>query len=88
MTKFLKQLFLTKLGWIFISFIMSSFFLWLANLGYDWALYAAYPFFGYIAVIFLIMMAYAWVINPIRDRREWKRLEAERQEQTSSEDQQ
>lgn len=62
----------TKIGKIIASFVWMMIWLGLYNWAFwdqDWMVYVGLAGLIYPIVIFLIMMAYAWVINPIRD---WK----------------
>jgi uncharacterized membrane protein len=69
----LLQIFATKIGWLVISALSAITFGILGNY-YEWAAIAMYISFVYPVVLFLIMMVYAWIINPIRDYKESKAL--------------
>ena len=72
----LKWLISTKLGWLIISFLwIGTFMIIDDNIKSGWAFWVAIPGFLYIIGLFLVMIAYAWVINPIRERKETKRLQ-------------
>ena len=72
---FFKWLTHTKLGWLLISFIWLGVFMIIDdNVEGNWAFWTAMPALAYIAGLTLVMMAYAWVINPIRDYKENKKL--------------
>jgi len=74
----LRWLVSTKLGWLIISFLwIGTFMIVDDNIESNWAFYVALPGFAYITVLFLIMITYAWIINPIRDYKETKRLKDE-----------
>lgn len=78
MKKALKWLISTKLGWLIISFLWIGIFMIINdNIESNWAFWVALPGFIYIGGLFLVMMAYACVINPIREYRETKRLREE-----------
>jgi hypothetical protein len=59
------QIFCTKIGWLGICLISSVVFSILSNY-YDWALVALKISVAYPVILTLIMMVYAWIINPIR----------------------
>jgi len=72
----LKWLISTKLGWLIISFLwIGTFMIINDNIESPWPFFVAIPGFLYIIGLFLVMIAYAWVINPIRERKETKRLQ-------------
>lgn len=72
---FFKWLTHTKLGWLLISFIWLGVFMIIDdNVEGNWAFWVATPAMAYIAGLTLVMIAYAWVINPIRDYKENKKL--------------
>lgn len=65
----------TKLGWLLISFGWLGLFLGIDNqIEGSWAFWTAMPALAYITGLTLVMIAYAWVINPIREYRENKKL--------------
>ena len=75
----LLQVFATKIGWAFISMVLLVVFgvfstnSTLIENGYEWCNYAMIPPALYLLVLTLIMMAYAWIINPIRAYKERKK---------------
>lgn len=69
----LLQIFATKLGWLIFTLFLSVVFGILAN-WYDWAEIAMFISWLYPVGLALVMMAYGWVINPIREYRENKKL--------------
>lgn len=74
----LIQIFCTKIGWLAITCILAIIFGILTNfIDSEWPYYAMIISFLYPAGLGLVMMAYAWIINPIRERKESKRLAAE-----------
>lgn len=74
----LKWLVTTKLGWLILSFVWIAIFLIIDdNIESNWAFWTALPGFAYIVGLFLVMVAYAWVINPIREYKENKKLRDE-----------
>jgi len=76
--KALKWLVSTKLGWLIISFLwIGTFMIIDDNIESNWAFYVALPGFAYIIILFFIMVAYAWVINPWKENVENKRLRDE-----------
>jgi len=65
----------TKLGWLLISFIWVGVFMAIDNnVEGDWAFWMAIPGLLYIVGLTLVMIAYAWVINTIREYKENKKL--------------
>ena len=63
----------TKLGWFFISFIWSAIFTAIDNnIEGNWAFWLSLPGFVYMFGLTLVAIAYAWVINPLREYRENK----------------
>jgi hypothetical protein len=76
----LKWLVCTKLGWLIISFLWGGTFMIISDYTDSmWPIYLAIPAALYVVGLFLVMMAYAWVINPIRDRKETKALQEKNQ---------
>lgn len=72
----LKWLVSTKLGWLILSFLwVGTFMIINDNVESSWPFWVAVPGFLYIIGLFLVMIAYAWVINPIRERKETKALQ-------------
>jgi len=71
----LKWLTHTKLGWLILSFLwVGTFMIIDDNIESGWAFWVAMPGFAYMIGLCLIMIAYAWVINPIREYKENKKL--------------
>ena len=69
--KFFTWLVRTKLGWCLISFIWIVIWMGVYNhTAGDWPFWVAVPGMAYLVGLTLVMMAYGWVINPIR---EWKK---------------
>ena len=65
----------TKLGWLLISFGWLALFMYINdNVEGSWAFWVATPALAYIVGLTLVMIAYAWVINPIREYKENKKL--------------
>lgn len=63
----------TKIGLFVTSFIWSSSWIGVYNNStQEWPFWMAVPGFIYMLGLFSVMMAYAWVINPIRDRKQRK----------------
>ena len=72
---FFKWLTHTKLGWLLISFIWLGIFMIIDdNIESNWAFWTAMPALVYIVGLCLVMIAYGWVINPIREYKETKKL--------------
>lgn len=72
--KSLKWLFTTKLGWLIISFIWTALSIVVDNNVDSYlGVYMMIPSLGYILVITLVAIAYAWVINPMKERVETRR---------------
>lgn len=66
MNKFVfNQIFCTKIGWLFISLIFTFIFGCLTN-WFDWAIYGVYISLVYPVLLGLIMIVYAWIINPLK----------------------
>lgn len=64
----------TKLGWFLISFVWLAIFMIIDdNIEGDWAYWVAMPGIAYMFGLILVAIAYAWVINPIREYRENKK---------------
>lgn len=73
--KSLKWLVYTKLGWLIISVIWFAIFRIIdSNIDSDWAWWVSMPAGLYILGLTLVMIAYAWVINPIRLYKENKKF--------------
>jgi len=71
----LKWLISTKLGWLIISFLwIGTFMIIDDNIESGWAFWVAMPGFAYMIGLFLVLISYAWVINPIREYKENKKL--------------
>lgn len=66
------QIFATKIGWLAISMFLFIFFGILANY-HDWAIIAMKISLIYPLGLALVMMIYAWIVNPIRDYKESKK---------------
>jgi len=67
MNKFiLQQIFCTKIGWLFICLFLSVLFGTLSN-WIDWCEYAMYVSLIYPAGLSVVMIIYAWIINPIKN---------------------
>ncbi len=62
------QLFCTKIGWLVICGILFILFGTMSN-WYPWAVYVMFASLAYPVALSIIMMVYAWVINPIRNRK-------------------
>lgn len=72
--KALKWLVNTKLGWFLISFAWAAIFMAIdSNIESNWAFWVAIPGIAYMLGLTLVMIAYAWVINPLRGYREMKK---------------
>jgi hypothetical protein len=67
------QIFCTKIGWLFFCLLLTIIFGILANY-YDWCEIAMFICFIYPVVLTLIMIVYAFVINPLRDYKENKKI--------------
>jgi len=68
----------TKLGWLLISFAWMALFLAIDNnIESSWAFWVATPAIAYMVGLTLVMIAYAWVINPIREHKEDKKIREE-----------
>lgn len=64
----------TKLGWFLISFVWTAIFMTIdSNISGDWAYWVAIPGIVYMFGLTLVAIAYAWVINPLREYRENKK---------------
>ena len=64
----LRWLVKTKMGWLIISAIWFAVFRIIdSNIESDWAWWVSMPAAVYLVGLFLVMMAYAWVINPLRE---------------------
>lgn len=68
----LLQIFATKIGLLAVSVVLILVFGILGN-KYEWAATIMYLAWIYPIGLALVMMAYAWVINPIRDYKERKK---------------
>ena len=68
----LLWLFTTKLGGLAVSFFFIFIFAFLSKY-YDWANTMVLISWIYPIGLALVMFAYAWVINPIRDYKERKK---------------
>ena len=68
----------TKLGWLLISFVWACTFTAIDNnVEGDWAFWVSVPALLYMFGLVLVMIAYAWVINPIREYKENKKIREE-----------
>ena len=67
MKTILIQLFCTKLGWLAICLVLVVIFGTLSN-WIDWMQYLMFASLVYPTVLGLIMILFAWVINPIKNR--------------------
>lgn len=66
MNKFiLQQIFCTKIGWVFICAFFSIVCGILTN-WFDWAYIGVLVSMAYPVILTLIMLVYAWIINPLR----------------------
>ena len=64
----LKWLVYTKLGWFILSFIWTAIFMLIdSNIESNWAFWVAVPAMAYMFGLTMVAIAYAWVINPIRE---------------------
>jgi hypothetical protein len=71
----LRWLVCTKLGWLIISAIWFSVFKLIDNsIESDWAFWVSMPAGLYILGLTLVMIAYGWIINPIREYKENKKF--------------
>ena len=70
---FFVQLFCTKLGLLLVTLLLALGF-GLLSTYYFWAEIAMYVSLIYPVALLLIMIAYAWVINPVREYKENKKL--------------
>lgn len=68
MKKALLQIFATKVGWLGLSGLSLIIFAILSNF-YDWAQTGMLISIIWPVVWLLIGIVYAWIINPIRDRK-------------------
>jgi ABC-type bacteriocin/lantibiotic exporter with double-glycine peptidase domain len=66
----------TKLGKLIYSLALAFGCFGLANV-WDFMFYVGWVFMLYPLGLFCVMMAYAWVINPIRDWKETKKMREE-----------
>lgn len=67
MKTILTQLFCTKLGWLAICVVLVVIFGTLSN-WIDWMKYLMFASLIYPVILGLIMILFAWVINPIKNR--------------------
>lgn len=71
----LVQIFCTKIGWLMLTLFLAVVFGVLAeNFDCEWCAVAMYVCFLYPVGLTLVMIAYGWVINPIRDRKKSKKM--------------
>lgn len=69
----LVQIFCTKIGWLIVCFLLALIFGLLSNY-YDWAEIVMYICMVYPFVLALVAIAYGWIINPIRDYKNDKKI--------------
>jgi hypothetical protein len=62
----LLQIFSTKIGWLVITILSTLIFGILSNF-YEWAVIPTFISLIYPVCLTLIMIVYAWIINPIKD---------------------
>ena len=65
--KDLQQVFGTKIGWLFICLFLTVVFGVLAN-WIDWCEYAMFISLIYPVCLSIIMIVYAWIINPLKKK--------------------
>lgn len=71
----LRWLVCTKLGWLIISMIWGGIFLVIDNTQDSyWALILAAPAVLYAVGLFLTMMVYAYILNPLKEYKETKKI--------------
>ncbi len=66
--KTLLQIFGTKIGWLFVSLFLTVIFGVLSNF-YDWAEIPMFISLIYPVGLSLVMIVYAWIINPINEQK-------------------
>jgi hypothetical protein len=72
MKNYLKQIFTTKIGWAFISIILTVIFgifsthSTIIENGYIWCDYAMWFPLSYLLGLSVTMILFAWIINPIK----------------------
>lgn len=65
----------TKLGWLIISFGWLGLFMGIDDIiQSDWAFWVAMPALIYIVGLTLVMIVYGWIINPIKNYQERKKM--------------
>lgn len=71
--KILKQLFTTKIGWLVICLLLTFSFGIISN-EFDlfWAEIMMYLSLVYPIILLIIMLVYACIINPLRERKNGK----------------
>jgi len=69
----LLQIFATKIGWLLLT-LGSTFLFGVLSNWFDWAQLPMFISLVYPIGLTIVMIAYAWVINPIRDWKENKKL--------------
>jgi len=70
MKNFFKWITHTKLGWLLISFLWTAVFMIIDdNIESNWAFWVATPAIAYMFGLTLVGIAFAFVINPIRDHK-------------------
>lgn len=68
----------TKLGWFLISFAWGATFQIIDSFQESsWAFWVSLLGWAYVVGLMLVLIAYAWVINPIRERKESKKMKEE-----------
>jgi energy-converting hydrogenase Eha subunit C len=74
--KILIQIFRTKIGWLVICLLLAGLFLILSDY-YDSLFFpiAMYASLVYPVGLTLVLLTYAWIINPLRERKENKKLQ-------------
>lgn len=71
--RILIQIFCTKIGWLFLTLVLAVVFGILANY-YYWCEIAMFICFAYLIVFTLISIVYGWIINPMRDYKNNKKI--------------
>lgn len=77
----LTQIFCTKIGLIVFTSVMAVIFGTIANeTGSEWCTIIMYVCFALLVITALIFIVYGWIINPIRDLKERKKIQQENEE--------